>query len=165
MITLIPDNDPEFPHKTLRHATLDDIPWIIAEATKEFKDSPYLDFGVDQRKARQLLEKLIVEGQEKGIVILSHDNGEPVGCLAAYSFSPLFSLNKIATECLWFLNENQRQTSRGLDMMKAYEYWAKLVGCTHVQYGLLNTSPARMSKLYDRTGAKMTEQIYTKRLG
>lgn len=163
MITLIPDGSPEL-HKTLRHATLDDIPWIITKATEEFKDSPYFEFGVSKPKARELLEKLVVEGQEKSIVLLSHDNGLPVGCLAAYSFSPLFSTNKIATECLWFLEEAYRKTARGLDMMKAYEYWANLVGCSHVQYGLLSTSPDRMASLYARTGAQMTEQIFTKRL-
>jgi hypothetical protein len=164
MITLIGKDDPEFPHKTLRHATLDDIPWIITEASKEFQESPYIEFGVNRAKARQLLEKLIIEGQENGVVLLSYDGSKIVGCLAAYAFSPLFSTNRIATECLWFLSEEYRKTARGLDMMKAYEYWAKLVGCTHVQYGLLSTSPERMKSLYDRTGAKMTEQIFTKRL-
>jgi hypothetical protein len=163
MISLLPDTDTQT-HKTLRHASLDDIPWIIEKAVQEFHDSPYLGFGVDKIKARQLLEKIIVEGQDKGFVLISHAEGKPVGCLVAYSFQPLFSQQKVATEALWFLLEEYRKTSRGLDMMKAYEYWAKLVGCSHVQYGLLSTSPARMQSLYDRTGAVQTEKIFTKRI-
>lgn len=161
-ITLIDTKSDEFAHQTLRFATLDDVDWIVQNGIQEFKDSPYFDFGVDQRKTRALFERLIADGQNDAVVLISHDAGSPVGVLAAYAFQPLFSRSKIAIECLWFLTESNRKGSRGHDMMKAYEYWARLVGCSHVQYGLLTTSPERMEILYRKTGATETERIFTK---
>lgn len=149
-------------HPTLRHATLDDIDYILSASKKEFEESPYLGFGVDDSKARKLLEKLIVEGQQKGIVLLSVEEGNPVGVLAAYAFEPLFSSNKIAIECLWFLEEPYRNSRRAGDMIQAYEYWAKAVGCSHVQYGLLSTSPPSMERMYSKIGALETERIFMK---
>lgn len=49
-------------------------------------------------------------------------------------------------------------------MKQAYEYWAKLVGCEFVQYGVLSTSPEGLDKLYERDGMKMSEKVYIKRL-
>lgn len=164
MEILIPENELETSHKSLRFATLNDIPWIISEAKKQFLDAPYFAFGVDDRKVRQLFEKLIVEGQEHSIILISHDGGKPVGALAAYAFEPMFSHNKIAIECLWFLLDDYRKGSRGRDMANAYEYWAKLVGCSHVQYGLLSSSPQRMASLYEKIGAAETERIFMKAL-
>lgn len=154
----------EYPHPTLRNATLDDVDWIVQNGAKEFEGSPYSEFTVHNGKARQLIERLIVNGQKEAVVLISHANGQPVGVLAAYAFEPLFASNKIAIECLWFLEDEYRKGSRARDMMDAYEHWARLVGCTHIQYGVLSTSPKGMDRLYERAGLTCTEHIYMKRV-
>lgn len=148
--------------KTLRHATLEDVPHILDLAETLFEDSSYNDIKLDRLKARQNLEKFIIEAGVEYLCLISIDGEKTVGVLAAYAFKPLFSSEKIAVEVLWYLEEAARKSTRGVEMMEAFEYWAKLVGCKTVQYGFLESSPKGMINLYLRRGAKKTETVYTK---
>lgn len=154
----------EYDHKTLRHAGMKDIPYVIEFGKKIWYESPYARFTVDEKATREQIERFIIEGQEDYLVLLSHDEGKPVGTLVAYAFKPLFSSDKAAVEVCWWLEPEYRTSKRAIEMMDAYEYWAKLVGCKVVQYGLLTSSPQRMTKLYEKRGAKLAETVYHKEL-
>jgi GNAT superfamily N-acetyltransferase len=108
------------------------------------------------------LEKAIIGDQKDFLVLVSHHEGQPVGVLAAYAFTPVFTNQRIACEVFWYLEPQFRKGNRGTDMMRAYEYWAKLVGCVVAQYGWLVSSPEKMPILYERTGAGLAEQVYYK---
>lgn len=154
---------PEDPrHPTLRHATLNDIPELMKLARKLFKGSPMEAMRIDIEKARAQLERAIISDHKDNLVLVSHDEGKIVGVIAAYAFYPIFSSERIACEILWYLEPEYRKGRRGLDMMKAYEYWAKLVGCTVAQYGWLTSSPETMIALYEKTGATLAEHVYYK---
>lgn len=150
--------------KTLRHASLDDVPKLMEMGRTLYTDSSYSLFGLDPARAQQMLEKFIIEGQEQFLVLISHDEGRSVGALAAYAFSPLFSSDKVATEVLLWLDPEYRTGHRGNELLDAYEYWAKLVGCRAAQYGLLSSADPRLARLYERRGAKETERVYLKEL-
>lgn len=149
--------------ESLRLATLDDIPYLLELAKTLYETSGWDMIPVDYTKGRAMFEKFIVEGQKDALVLISHDNGKAVGVLAAYSFVPLFSNSKVAVEVLWYLDPAYRGR-RGVDMKKAYEYWAKLVGAEFCQYGVLSTSPDGLEKLYQREGMKFSEKVYMKKL-
>lgn len=151
-------------HSTLRHATLDDVPVIVEMARTLYASSVYSEISIDTAKVRQMLEKFIVEGQQNFLVVLSHDEGKPVGVLAAYAFQPLFSNDKIATEVLLWLEPEHRNTKRGKELLDAYEYWAKLIGVKVVQYGLLSSADPRLASFYERRGAFSAENIYYKKV-
>ena len=150
--------------ETLKQASLDDVPAIMAMGEKLYKDSVYQNMKLDLVRARQMLEKFIIEGAEDYMVVLSHDNGKPVGVIAAYVFTPLFSSDKVATEVLLWLEPEYRTTQRGKELMDAYEYWAKLVGAKLVQYGLLSTADPRLGLFYKRRGAFEAENVYYKEI-
>lgn len=151
-------------HPTLRLATLDDVPELISLAEKLIKDSPIEALHYNIGKIRQSLEKFIISDQRDHLCLISHDNGKVVGVLCAYAFTPIFSLERLAAEVLWYLEPDYRKGRRGLEMMKGYEYWAKLVGCRSVQYGWMNSSPESMKKIYALTGVKLAEEVYYKEL-
>lgn len=149
---------------TLRHASLDDIPDLIKMGKILYEGSSYANLRLDESRIRMMLEKFIIEGTENFLVLISHDNGKPVGSLVAYAFQPLFSSEKMATEVLLWLEPDYRTTQRGKELLDAYEYWAKLIGCTAVQYGLLSTADPRLAKFYERRGAEEIEKVYVRRL-
>jgi len=149
--------------ENLRLASLDDIPYLMGLAKTLYDTSGWEDIPVDYTKGQAVFEKFIIEGQKEALVLISHDKGKAVGVLAAYAFTPIFSNSKVAVECLWYL-EPEYRGRRGLDMKKAYEYWAKLVGAEFCQYGVLSTSPDGLEKLYQREGMKFSEKVYIKKL-
>lgn len=151
-------------HRSLRHARLEDVPALLALGEKLFKDSPMESMKLSPSKVKAQLEKAIISDQRDFLVLVSTDNEKVVGVLAAYAFTPVFTDTRIACEVFWYLDPDYRKGPRGLDMMKAYEYWAKLVGCQVAQYGWLTSSPEKMKVLYERTGAKLAEHVYYKDL-
>lgn len=151
-------------HPTLRLGTLDDVPELIELAKKLVKDSPIEALHYDIGKIRQSLERFIISDPKEHLCLISHHEGKIVGVLCAYAFIPIFSLERLAAEVLWYLEPEYRKGRRGLDMMKGYEYWAKLVGCKSVQYGWMNSSPESMKKIYALTGVKLAEEVYYKEL-
>lgn len=151
-------------HKTLRHARLSDLPQLIELAKSLTAGSPMEALSVDYEKARANIEKAIISDQKEWLALVSHVDDEPVGVLVAYCFEPIFSRKKLAVEVFWYLDPEYRVGRRGIEMMEAYEYWAKLVGCEVVQYGWLVSSPEGMKKLYERSGAELAEHVYYKTL-
>lgn len=151
-------------HQTLRHARLADVPELIELAKGLAAGSPMEALSVDYDKARTQIEKAIISDQKEWLALVSHVDDKPVGVLVAYCFEPIFSRTKLAVEVFWYLDPEYRSGRRGIEMMQAYEYWAKLVGCKVVQYGWLVSSPEGMKKLYERTGAELAEHVYYKTL-
>jgi GNAT superfamily N-acetyltransferase len=150
--------------ETLRHATLGDVDAILDMAKRLYEGSVYETISVDYVRARQMLERFIIEGNKEFLVMLSHDKGKPVGVIAAYAFQPLFSSEKVATECLLWLEPEYRTSARGKELLDAYEYWAKLIGVSVVQYGLLASADPRLAAFYNRRGAVEVEKVYYKDL-
>lgn len=151
-------------HQTLRHARLSDLPELLELAKSLTAGSPMEALSVDYEKARAGIEKAIISDQKDWLALVSHVDDKPVGVLVAYCFEPIFSTTKLAVEVFWYLDPEYRSGRRGIEMMQAYEYWAKLVGCKVVQYGWLVSSPEGMKKLYERSGAQLAEHVYYKTL-
>lgn len=151
------------PVTTLRKAGLNDIPVILEMGKKLLAESSYADAGWDEATARYNLEQFIIDDGQQAMCVLSmSDEGKPVGVLVAYNFQTLFSKNKVAVECVWWLDPEYRTIPRANDMMDAFEYWAKASGCYVAQYGLLASADPRLSKLYQRRGCRKIEEVYYK---
>lgn len=152
-------------HRSVRLAGLSDIPKILDMAKRLYSDSTYSVLSFDLNKAREGIEKFIVENGKEFMVIVSYEGDTIVGALAAYSFQPLFSNDRVAVETLMWLEPDHRTSVRGNDLLDAYEYWAKAAGCKIAQYGLLSSADQRLSKLYERRGCSYGESVYFKILG
>lgn len=148
--------------KGLRHATLDDLPEIFELAKDLFTGSPMEGMRFSPRKIQSKILQAVSSGFEDYLVIVAEDEGKIVGALAAYCYEPIWSDQKIACEVLWHVKPEYRKGRRGLDMMDAYEAWAKSRGCVFAQYGILSSSPQTMPALYEKRGCVLAEHIYYK---
>ena len=152
-------------HKTLRQATLNDTELLVKHAFNLHQKSTYNYVSWDEDKAKQAIEKAIVEGGRDFLVLLSYDEDKIVGGVMAYAFAPLFSSDRLAVESYLWLDEEYRTSRRGNDLLDAYEYWCKLVDVKIAQVGLLASADPRMAKFYERRGYVLGEKVYYKILG
>lgn len=151
-------------HSTLRHATLNDVPLLVKHAYNLYAQSTYSYVSWDESRAREAIEKAIIEGGKDFLVLLSYDNEKIVGGVIAYAFNPLFSSERVAVESYLWLDEEYRASHRGSELLDAYEYWCKLVDVKIAQVGLLASADQRMAKLYERRGYELGEKIFYKKL-
>lgn len=147
---------------TLRKAGLNDIPVLLDFGKKLLEDSTYSQAGFDEDVSRYNLERFILDDGKQAMVLLSMDGDKPVGTIVAYNFQTLFSKQKVAVECVWYLEPEYRTIPRATDMMEAFEYWAKQTNCFVAQYGLLQSADPRLAKLYQRRGCTKVEEVYYK---
>lgn len=161
-VSLAPEPQAAVQHKTLRMARLSDIPYLLKMGERLVNEGPMAKIGFDEAKSRQMLEKAIISSDTEWLALVSHKDDVPVGVIVATLIAPVFSDAKVAVECFWWLEPEFRTGRRGIEMMEAYEYWARLIGCKVVQYGWLTSSPEKMKLLYARTGAEKSEEVFYK---
>jgi GNAT superfamily N-acetyltransferase len=151
-------------HPNIRHATLEDVPQIVEYANEFLSHDPISALRVNNSKIANLVESFIIKGPKEHLLLVSFDEEGIVGVLAAFLVSPMFSDDKIAVECLWYLEPEYRTSRRGIDLANAFEYWAKMVGANIVQYGNPTGIGSDLASFYERLGAKPFETVYYKAL-
>lgn len=104
-----------------------------------------------------------LEDPTKIITIFSEQNGQIHGMICGLCDRPPFSEVKVATELAWWMDEDYRRTRDSLDLFEAYEEWARRIGAGLVQMALLSSSPD-LTKIYERSGYRMTERTFLKEL-
>lgn len=83
--------------------------------------------------------------------------------LVGYATETPFSNDKIASELAWYIEPSYRGHRKAVELVYAYEAWARTVGCKHVSMSLLSTL-TDASKFYVRMGYTQTEISYLKEL-
>lgn len=103
----------------------------------------------------------ILQNPKASIIILAEKENKTIGMIIGVVTKPLFSSIRIATEIAWYVNPEDRKTKASLELLKAYDYWAKNIAkCDMVQLMHLNTD--RLGKVYERLGYKQREVVYDK---
>lgn len=89
--------------------------------------------------------------------------GDPVvGMLSGKIDNPLFSLDKIAFENAWYVYPEYRGIRGSLELLKAFEFWARKQGCAAIQMTCLMGKYAGIGKIYERNGYTKHEEGYLK---
>lgn len=142
----------------LHLATHQDLP-VLLEMTKKFhQHSPYSDQEYDEPQVTNLINTFLTGDRNERLIIMYGS----VGMLAAMTTPMLFNSAKISTDVMWWVDPPSRGKA-GPELLRAYEYWAKLVGCRYIQTALLETEQSdRIEKLYTRRGYKRLERAYLK---
>lgn len=160
----MPDQEVEkVSNLTIRLATLDDV-----EDMCKLSHELYLSARMDQDltwnmdKLRGQVTAFITGDPRKYCTLISFDKstGKTVGGLLGTWIQPYFTDDKQAIEVMMYLRPEYRKGRQGIDLMDAYEHWAKLVGCKSVSYGYLDQAPERVRKLYERRGFNYGEVTY-----
>ncbi len=152
---------------TLKVGQPDDIPQLPPLLKEFFKMSPFTEYTLDLPKVMDALPKMAVDRQNS-IVLLSTDGEKVVGLIVGQRVIPTFSNDPVALELAWYLQPDYRRSRRAVEMLDAFEAWAKMVGCKFVQYSILKGTEEAddhdVSKIYKMRGFKLTEQGFQKRI-
>lgn len=140
----------------IRIATDKDIDLIVDMATKFIETTPYKDiYSVGQ--LRKVVTHMVspLTDRNNQIILLS-DNG---GFLAALATPSLFGDFRQATEMAWWVEPDARGKKAGGELLRAFEFWAKKVGC---KLATMSSLDDKVGKYYEKNGYKLYERAYVK---
>lgn len=128
-----------------------------------YNSSIYKDYGHDEDKIDSNICEFIYNPSNR-IIILGLLEGQPIGMLAASVQPIIFSKARIATEVLWWVDVEHRQSRVGFQLIEAFEYWAGEVAKADLQQlCTLNGEYAELAgAYYERRGYKLSEKAYLK---
>lgn len=144
---------------TLRLAEVKDYPHVLRMARRFHESSPYngLEFNEDQ--CRSFFDQYLRGDRRRLVIILA---GEiPYGMIIGHSDSPPFSLDRVASEVAWWVDEDKRGSRGSLLLFKAYQDWALRVGSKITQMAMLD-DVTNLEKFYTKQGFRPAERSYIK---
>jgi GNAT superfamily N-acetyltransferase len=146
----------------LKIATMDDFLSVMDMTLKFIDESPYKGMARDETKLTGIISDFI-NSKEK-VVVLAVDDGQPVGIITGCVSEHMFSREKTAFELIWWIEPDKRGAKASLKLFEAFEYWARKMGCTYVQFGAAQETPYsdKVRKLYLRKGYTQTESNFLK---
>lgn len=129
----------------LRLANKLDSPVVISLLEQLHANSAYAKLIPFQKgTTSELFEKLLDSKNEDACCILSClDTGETVGLIICSSMGHMFNKDeRTAIEIAFWINPKYRTFSRVKELLKAYHYWAKKIGCSSILTGTLQGTSA-----------------------
>lgn len=139
----------------MKIATIEDIGEIISMSMKFIDTTGYKEYSSEE-EISTLIIKLITGNPLEGIIVLEPGKGFIAGMSTQFPFGP----HSLATEIAWWVNPEDRKSGLGLQLLKAFEYWAKeKAGCTMISMVGLDEG---LDKLYTKQGYKLYEHAYMK---
>jgi len=147
----------------LKIATWDDYQNIIAMISRFASDSPYHDVYVDTGKLTNTVRGILEGDRAKSIILLYIVDDRIVGMLAATTSELVINYDKIAHELMWWVEPEYRGGRAGIELLKAFEFWAKKIGCTKIQMSLVETEDApKVQRIYTKFGYTPVERAFLK---
>lgn len=141
----------------MKIATIEDVAEVL-EMSNQFMDSTGYKKYSDEQNIRNLIESIVTGRQDQMIILLKPGVGFIAGQATPFAFGPHY----LASEIAWWINEEQRKTGAGAELIEAFEYWAKNVaGCTIISLTSLDDS---VGKFYEKKGYRLHERAYMKEL-
>lgn len=141
----------------MRIATVEDVGEIVSMSMKFMDTTGYKEFSSEE-EITALVIRLIVGNPLEYIIILEPGKGFLAGASSQFPFGPY----RLATEIAWWVNPEDRKTGLGLELLHAFEYWAKeKAGCKLISMVGLDQG---LDKLYTKQGYKLYEHAYMKTL-
>lgn len=149
----------------LKIATWDDF-FDIRDMLEKFSQaSPYKEITLDVQKMESIIEKILGGDKSEALILLYIVNERPVGLLVGMKTEMNLNYDKIAHELIWWVEPQYRGGRAGIELFKAFEFWAKKVGCKLVQMSLVETEDApKVQKIYSKFGYKPTERAFLKEI-
>lgn len=141
----------------MKIATIEDLPEILDMSLNFMSKTGYTKYS-DEQTIRNLIESIVTGRQNEMIILLIPGVGFLAGQASPFAFGPHF----IASEIAWWVNEDKRKSGAGIELMDAFEYWAKNVaGCTVIS---LTSLDPKVGKIYEKKGYRLYERAYMKEL-
>ena len=102
---------------------------------------------------------------QNGVIFLLEDGSSIVGALGGVLYGDPYSGDAIATEFFWFVSAKARGGRGGLQLLQAFERWARDRGALEVRMvHLMDSMPGKLERVYKHFGFKPIEVHYSKDL-
>lgn len=154
---------PQTPLYDLKIATLKDLADIKRMAKSFFLSSIYSDKEYDDDKVNDIILELLHDPTNR-VIILGVLEGKPIAQLAATVQPLIFNTSRIATEVLWWVDDDHRRSGVGQQLIDAFEYWAtNIAKADYTQLCSLNGDMVDpVGKHYEKIGYTLIEKAYLK---
>lgn len=143
---------------TLRKATLDDIPQMVAMGSRFIAQTAYAGMVADNPEAQWKLGKTLIEGGRSNIFISERD-GRITGMLGAVVFENHIDGAWTIGEVFWWADPDVR--GDGMRLYHAAEQWGIEMGCDKIQ---MFSPDERTAHLYARLGFAPLERTFQRDL-
>jgi hypothetical protein len=148
--------------KHVRLAKIDDVPVLVEFAKHFWRFGPYKALRFDSLKMKKFFEAIITGSALEAVCLIALKDEKPVGFIVGAASEPVFSSQKVAMELGWWIEEEHRSSRASLLVFRAYEDWAKRVGCHAVQGAYLEGLSPDLEKFYRRSGYRQVESSFMK---
>ncbi len=146
---------------TLRYATLEDIPALMALGEGFFAGLGYPEDDLDREGIPRVLHDLVIS--PAGFVLVAEVGGVIVGAMLGLAHVPVFARRMQASELGWFVSPGHRGSRDALRMIEEFEAWARQRQCVRVVLSrLMNMRPDAVGRLYVRLGYAERESSFAK---
>lgn len=153
----------ETPKYSLKVATEEDFDDVKRLCLSFFHASIYNDKDIADDKVETLISEFIHLTHDR-IAILGLLEGQPCGLIAGVVQPLLFNHARIASEIVWWVDEEHRRSKLGLQLLDAFEYWGEHIA--KADYGqmvtLADDKSEHLDKYYRRRGYIPVEKAYLK---
>lgn len=144
----------------IRHATLEDVPPLVAMAMTFGASSEYaVHLALSEAHIRALIERAITDDTRLALVAEGRD-GQLVGMLVLVAVEHPMSGELVASELAWWVNPTARGGRAAFRLLAEAEQWAKARGAVAMQMVAPN---ARVEALYEAVGYVPVERAYQRR--
>lgn len=139
---------------TIRAATVDDIPVMVAMGSRFVASSSYRDVVSDNPAAMAELGATLIAGTHSRIFV-SERGGSITGMLAMVVYAHPISGTRTAGEVFWWVEPSQR--GDGLRLFRHAEDWAAEMGAEQIQ---MIAPTEQLERVYRRLGFQPVERIF-----
>lgn len=138
----------------VRAATSADVPSIVAMGER-FVEAEYAAYlRLDGVSIAAYAQYLIGGG---GVVFIAERDMEPVGMMALTTYQQPMSGERVASEVVWWMDEDARGGLAALRFVKAAKQWAREQGATRLDM----VAPSdRLCRFYEQIGMSKVETHY-----
>ena len=141
----------------IKIATTEDVAEIL-DMSKQFMSTTGYTKYSDEQTIANLIETIVTGRQDEMIILIIPGVGFLAGQSSPFAFGP----HLLASDIAWWINEDQRKTGAGAELIEAFEYWAKNVArCSIISLTSLDDS---VGKFYEKKGYTLHERAYMKEL-
>lgn len=134
----------------------------IPDLFKGFEqDSAFIK--VDIAYADKVYKDLIRSGVGQIFILLDDNTGESIGGFGCIKSPDLHSGRMMAVETFWYVVPEYRNSLGGAQLYDSFERWAAEQGCEILaMIHMIDSSPEKLRKLYEKKGYRLAEQHYIK---
>lgn len=147
---------------TIREATLDDLPALLAMCERFRQTEPYCHYIAHAPEVLEVFLRSLIDAFDRVLFVRTVPDHGVVGMLALVAYAHPMSGRRQASEMFWWLDPDHR--GAGGWLLRRAEKWARAQGAETLSM-ISPWSNARVQETYRALGYQPLEVAYFKELG